>query len=309
MGCEDEVLKIKKKLDKMTSPSSDQGQAADILKSLSELPINLKILTETRIGMTVNALRKASDDSEVIAIAKQLIKKWKKFVPDKQDDDKESSDDKKRKDGTHKDSNSKNGSSASGSNTAKNGGENESLTASMSSATFPATATHTTDTLRLKCREMLTNALKGSDDMPDGVVAPPEVLAEQLEDCIFKEFKSTNPQYKNRIRSRVYNLKDSKNPELRINVLTGVISPKKLAVMTSEEMASKDMKALRDKFTKESIDDHQLAVAQGTKTDLLRCGKCGKRNCTYNQLQTRSSDEPMTTFVLCNECGNRWKFC
>lgn len=25
------------------------------------------------------------------------------------------------------------------------------------------------------------------------------------------------------------------------------------------------------------------------------------------QLQTRSADEPMTTFVLCNECGNRWK--
>lgn len=24
-------------------------------------------------------------------------------------------------------------------------------------------------------------------------------------------------------------------------------------------------------------------------------------------MQTRSADEPMTTFVLCNECGNRWK--
>lgn len=26
-----------------------------------------------------------------------------------------------------------------------------------------------------------------------------------------------------------------------------------------------------------------------------------------SQVQTRSSDEPMTTFVVCNECGNRWK--
>ena len=25
------------------------------------------------------------------------------------------------------------------------------------------------------------------------------------------------------------------------------------------------------------------------------------------QVQTRSADEPMTTFVFCNECGNRWK--
>ena len=26
-----------------------------------------------------------------------------------------------------------------------------------------------------------------------------------------------------------------------------------------------------------------------------------------SQVQTRSADEPMTTFVFCNECGNRWK--
>ena len=26
-----------------------------------------------------------------------------------------------------------------------------------------------------------------------------------------------------------------------------------------------------------------------------------------SQAQTRSADEPMTTFVYCNECGNRWK--
>lgn len=25
------------------------------------------------------------------------------------------------------------------------------------------------------------------------------------------------------------------------------------------------------------------------------------------KVQTRSADEPMTTFVVCNECGNRWK--
>lgn len=178
----------------------------------------------------------------------------------------------------------------------------------MTSTSFPASV-HTTDTLRLKCREMLHNSLSGIGEMPDGTVAMPDVLAEQLEDAIFNEFRSTNSNYKGRIRSRVLNLKDAKNPQLRINYLTGVITAKKLATMSSEEMASKDMQALRDKFTKESIDDHQLAIAVGTKTDLLRCGKCGKRNCTYNQLQTRSSDEPMTTFVLCNVCGNRWKFC
>ena len=49
-------------------------------------------------------------------------------------------------------------------------------------------------------------------------------------------------------------------------------------------MASNAMKELRAKYTKEAIDDHQMAVTAGTKTDLLKCGKCLKSNCTYNQV-------------------------
>lgn len=116
-------------------------------------------------------------------------------------------------------------------------------------------------------------------------------------------------RYKNRIRSRVANLKDPKNPSLRHNFLNGALAPNRLAKMTPEEMASDEMKKMREKFVKEAINDAQLATVQGTKTEMLKCGKCKKKNCTYNQLQTRSADEPMTTFVLCNECGNRWKFC
>ena len=51
-----------------------------------------------------------------------------------------------------------------------------------------------------------------------------------------------------------------------------------------QEMANEDLKELRKKFTKEAINDHQMAKTEGTKTDLLKCGKCGKRNCTYNQV-------------------------
>ena len=51
-----------------------------------------------------------------------------------------------------------------------------------------------------------------------------------------------------------------------------------------QEMASDHMKELRAKLTKEAINDHQMAVTGGTTTDLLKCGKCGKRNCTYNQV-------------------------
>lgn len=94
-----------------------------------------------------------------------------------------------------------------------------------------------------------------------------------------------------------------------MNLLVGILSADRLSKMTSEEMANDDVKKQREKFVKEGIDSAQLAKVEGTTTDMLKCGKCKKTNCTYNQIQTRSADEPMTTFVLCNECGNRWKFC
>lgn len=42
-------------------------------------------------------------------------------------------------------------------------------------------------------------------------------------------------------------------------------------------------------------------------TDNFNCRKCKSNKCTYYQLQTRSADEPMTTYVTCIDCGSRWK--
>lgn len=51
---------------------------------------------------------------------------------------------------------------------------------------------------------------------------------------IYQEFKSTDMKYKTRLRSRISNLKDQKNPDLRRNVLCGNISPDRIASMTAE---------------------------------------------------------------------------
>lgn len=166
----------------------------------------------------------------------------------------------------------------------------------------------TGDSVRDKCVEMLSAALKVEDDFKDyGVNC--DKLASEIEDHIYQELKSTDMKYRNRVRSRISNLKDPRNPGLRRNVLSGAISPELIAKMTAEEMASDELRELRNAMTQEAIREHQMAKTGGTTTDLLRCSKCKKKNCTYNQVQTRSADEPMTTFVLCNECGNRWKFC
>lgn len=46
---------------------------------------------------------------------------------------------------------------------------------------------------------------------------------------------------------------------------------------------------------------------QVAKTDMFKCGKCKKRECSYYELQVRSADESSTIFVTCLNCGNRWR--
>jgi DNA-directed RNA polymerase subunit M/transcription elongation factor TFIIS len=42
-------------------------------------------------------------------------------------------------------------------------------------------------------------------------------------------------------------------------------------------------------------------------TNLFKCRKCGSRETSYYEVQTRSADEPMTQFITCLKCENRWK--
>uniref|UniRef100_A0A2D4H0R1 Transcription elongation factor n=1 Tax=Micrurus corallinus TaxID=54390 RepID=A0A2D4H0R1_MICCO len=267
---------IFKNQEQLSKIRQDKGGALDLLKELKNMPMTLELLQSTRIGMSVNAIRKQSTDEEVTSLAKSLIKSWKKLL-DGPSNDKESEDKKKE-------------------------------SASSSQNSPEAREESTSDSVRMKCREMLAAALKTGDDYI-AIGADEEELGSQIEEAIFQELKNTDMKYKNRVRSRIANLKDTKNPNLRKNVLCGNISPDRFAKMSAEEMASDELKEMRKNLTKEAIREHQMAKTGGTQTDLFTCGKCKKKNCTYTQVQTRSADEPMTTFVVCNECGNRWKFC
>jgi len=287
MSCEKEVLSILRKIEK-----DGNKNIKDHLVALGKLNMNLKVLTSTKIGIKVNNLRKTEKDEEVIALARSLLKSWKKFVPD--NDNKEGKREKESKFSVLSKEKHK-----SKEHEEKRVDHKERSRVSL-------------DDVRESCTKMLHNALKGDGQLPEGCKLDPEALANEIEEEIFDGFNNANVagnKYKAQIRSRVFNLRDKLNPKLRLNLLLGVFTAKEFAHFTSEQMSSDQLKEQRAADEKESMANAQLAHVEGTKTDLLKCSKCGKRNCTYNQLQTRSADEPMTTFVLCNECGNRWKFC
>ncbi|XP_028850303.1 transcription elongation factor A protein 2-like [Denticeps clupeoides] len=291
---EQEVKRMAKKLDAMVKKKSTEG-ALDVLRELKNMKMSLETLQSSRIGMTVNAVRKQSSDEEVQSLAKSLIKTWKKLLDDSKEDEK--------KDGSPLilPSSSKKPCEPKTPNSPKAHKSTPKIT------TFPPVPV-TSDSVRTKCKELLESALQTGDDYKT-IGADCACLAAEIEHFIFHEFKSADLKYKTRLRSRISNLKDQKNPELRRGVLSGAITPERIAKMSAEEMASDELKGIRQALTKESIREHQLSKVGGTETDMFVCGKCKGKNCTYNQVQTRSADEPMTTFVVCNGCGNRWKFC
>lgn len=116
---------------------------------------------------------------------------------------------------------------------------------------------------------MLENALRILD-LPDGTHDPCS-LAVRIESKLFEFHHGTTDKYRAAVRSRVFNLRDKKNLALRENVLTGAVNPENFALMTSEEMASDEMKKKREEFTKEAILEHQMSVQEGFFYFLFYC--------------------------------------
>jgi transcription elongation factor S-II len=108
--------------------------------------------------------------------------------------------------------------------------------------------------------------------------------------------------YLDHLRSIFINLKNEKLVKM---VNSGEIKSHTIAFMTHQEMCPEKWDDLIQ--AKMKRDKNKFEANLEAATDTFKCRKCHSKKCTYYQMQTRSADEPMTTFVTCIECGNRWK--
>jgi len=108
--------------------------------------------------------------------------------------------------------------------------------------------------------------------------------------------------YVDRLRSIFTNLN---NPTLLEQVNSNTIKPHTIAFMTHQEMRPDKWDELIT--AKSKRDQNKFENNMEAATDTFTCRKCKSNKCTYMQLQLRSADEPMTTFVTCLSCGNRWR--
>jgi transcription elongation factor S-II len=108
--------------------------------------------------------------------------------------------------------------------------------------------------------------------------------------------------YIDRLRSVYINLK---KPDVASAVMSGNIKSQDIAFLTHQEICPEKWKKLIE--DKKIRDKQKYEPNIEASTDNFTCNKCKSKKCTYYQLQTRSADEPMTTFVTCLDCGKRWK--
>jgi transcription elongation factor S-II len=91
---------------------------------------------------------------------------------------------------------------------------------------------------------------------------------------------------------------------------SGVLDPDAMATYTPDVLRPNGLYATAKLEAAATDFKTEKKKVQGDEeySGTLKCGKCKSMKTTYTQAQTRSADEPMTTFACCLNCGNRWKF-
>jgi transcription elongation factor S-II len=269
----------------------------DLLKRLDEAPITLKVLTDTLVGTVVS---KFKANEHVGPSAKALVKKWKKLA----------------KDGQPATSPSQVGNSSSNKDIIKNE-ENAAMEAEWGDlpALRKSICTKLHDLLNLEKVPMLKNGMN-----KEAFQQLTLSRASEVEAAIETRLGNSRTNYTEKARSLCFNIK--KNSKLRHNIIMGSTSGEELLGMTSEQLATAERTEARNaeinrlqesrRLDWETANEGKINDMCGIKGDLLSaslftCSRCKSVKTTSTQKQTRSADEPMTVFVLCINCGKRWK--
>ena len=96
------------------------------------------------------------------------------------------------------------------------------------------------------------------------------------------------------------------NLTLSPKLINGEIDPFKIGFMKPSELFPEKWAQIlyEKKHRDEVMETSSLSV-----TEFFECPnrKCREYKATYYQMQTRSADEPMTTFLTCLKCNKKWK--
>lgn len=91
-------------------------------------------------------------------------------------------------------------------------------------------------------------------------------------------------------------------PTIVQKIKNGHIDPYSFVKLTRDELYPELWTRLKSKNLEKNI-VKEIEIEDG----MFKCNKCKSMKTVYYQLQTRSADEPMTTYVTCTNCYAKWK--
>eukprot|EP00531_Pseudo-nitzschia_arenysensis_P002515 CAMPEP_0116142428 /NCGR_PEP_ID=MMETSP0329-20121206/14906_1 /TAXON_ID=697910 /ORGANISM="Pseudo-nitzschia arenysensis, Strain B593" /LENGTH=312 /DNA_ID=CAMNT_0003637669 /DNA_START=85 /DNA_END=1020 /DNA_ORIENTATION=+ len=303
-----EALKgpMSKKVASVESLSDEDVESLkDMLQQLDALDdVNLEVLTKTLIGTVVSKFKK---HAEIGPTAKALVKKWKaaakgeaaggaKPAAAAAKKPKENPPKPKRRNST-------------------NAATDEMKEAWYTLQPYRQTTCQKLHDVLERAKPTLVKQGINADALDHLTVE----RATDIEMAIQTKFMNQKQEYLGKARSLCFNLK--KNISLAAQIILGQVASKELVSMTSEQLISDEKRKEFEERKKSLMDANMLDwEAQnedkinemcGIKGELLQaslftCGRCKSTKTTSTQKQTRSADEPMTVFVLCLNCNNRW---
>ena len=311
--------KAKEASDDAEGNTASEDRCVDCLASLARMSIPLKLFTTGALGEVPKAIKKLAKKGptdKVRAAAQKCVDGWMALMtggvakpadaPAADEAPKERDDEKANEKANGADDDEKNRAKEDdkekGSDVAHDDGS-----LSLKQLLGPELG----DPLRDRTRELLAEALVLCVGEP-GVYASRldcAATATAVERAMANKWTDVGKEYKAKFRQLAFNLKDPKNPDLRAQVADGLIDPVSLLELAPEQLASAERRTENEAIREHATNEAVRGQKKEASTDAFKCGKCKQRKCTYYQLQTRSADEPMTTFVTCVNCDNRWKFC
>lgn len=302
---------VKQASDNLQKAVSGKEPAANIIRLLKDLQKGVKpseeLLRKTQVGKIVNKLKSLQQvDPQIPRLASEIVSQWRKDI---QQGNK----------GPASPALNQNGSASPAPASASREAAKPMTDSKLPTGVPLDKRTWKTDKVD---RASITSEPGRNNSIGllyDGLVAgsdqPPKLVLEKakaIEYAVISHPEAkdshTSDFYKEKIRSLYQNLKNKANPELRKQILSNNLAPERFATMSHEEMKSESQRAEEAKIQKENLNNAMVPEEAKSISATLECGKCKKKMVSFTQAQTRSADEPMTTFCECQNCGNRWKF-
>jgi DNA-directed RNA polymerase subunit M/transcription elongation factor TFIIS len=132
-------------------------------------------------------------------------------------------------------------------------------------------------------------------------------------DCVPLEWLYYGPPksgcmgFKWRYTTRASSLALYNIPHVADKLKTGEIPLKKFIDMDPWEIREDLWAPVFEKVAYKSLKRQLTVDVENAPDGMFQCHKCRSRKTTFYQMQTRSADEPMTCFVQCLNCQQRWK--